>query len=55
MMESILLTITFEPPIMASTIYYASFFSLRGNELGSEGGKAIAEAIKVNKSITNIK
>ena len=30
------------------------FFSLYGNDLGTEGGKAIAEALKVNTSITNI-
>jgi hypothetical protein len=31
------------------------FCSLEDNELGAEGGKAIGEALKVNKSITNIK
>ena len=31
------------------------FSSLRANDLGAEGGKAIAEALKVNTSITNIK
>ena len=29
--------------------------SLEANGLGAEGGKAIAEALKVNTSITNIK
>ena len=29
--------------------------SLKWNELGPEGGKAIGEALKVNTSITNIK
>jgi hypothetical protein len=29
--------------------------SLESNELGSEGGKVIAEALKVNKSLQNIK
>jgi len=28
---------------------------LEENELGSEGGVAIAEALKINKTITNIK
>jgi hypothetical protein len=32
-----------------------SFCSLRWNELGPEGGIAIAEALKINKTITNIK
>jgi hypothetical protein len=30
------------------------FRSLYGNDLGPEGGKAIAEALKVNKSVQNI-
>jgi hypothetical protein len=29
--------------------------SLRHNDLGPEAGKAIAEALKVNQSVTNIK
>jgi len=33
----------------------ASFFSLRYNYMGSEAGKAIGEALKVNRSITNMK
>ena len=36
-------------------VIMASFFSLRDNGLGAEAGKAIAEALKVNTSITNIK
>jgi hypothetical protein len=31
------------------------FCSLRTNKLGPEEGKAIAEALKVNKTVTNIK
>ena len=31
------------------------FCSLFRNGLGAEGGKAVAEALKVNTSITNIK
>jgi hypothetical protein len=31
-----------------------SFRSLMDNELGSKGGIAIAEALKINKTITNI-
>ena len=31
------------------------FYSLYNNELGAEGGKAIAAALKVNTSIANIK
>ena len=31
------------------------FCSLANNDLGAEGGKAIAEALEVNTSITNIK
>ena len=31
------------------------FSSLEDNELGAEGGKAIAEVLKVNTSITHIK
>jgi hypothetical protein len=30
-------------------------FSLRWNKLGPEGGKAIAEALKVNQTIESIK
>ena len=33
----------------------AYLFSLERNELGPEGGVAIAEALKINKTITNIK
>ena len=35
--------------------YGVPFCSLRFNDLGAEGGKAIAEALKVNTPITNIK
>ena len=35
--------------------YGVTFSSLWDNELGAEGGKAVAEALKVNTSITNIK
>jgi hypothetical protein len=31
------------------------FCSLYWNNLGSEGGKAIAEALNVNQTVTNIK
>ena len=31
------------------------YFSLERNELGPEGGKAIGEALKVNRSIVDIK
>ena len=31
------------------------FLSLSGNKLGAEGGAAIAEALKINKTITGIK
>jgi len=34
---------------------WVPFSSLYHNDLGTEGGKAIAEALKVNTSITNIK
>ena len=35
--------------------YGVTFSSLEDNELGTEGGKAIAEALEINTSITNIK
>ena len=35
--------------------YGVPFCSLSCNELGAKGGKAIAEVLKVNTSITNIK
>ena len=34
--------------------YGVTFCSLSCNDLDAEGGKAIAEALKVNTSITNI-
>ena len=34
---------------------WATFCSLEDNNLGAEGGKAICGALKVNRSITNIK
>ena len=34
---------------------YLDLFSLGENKLGAEGGAAIAEALKINKTITNIK
>ena len=34
---------------------WPTFYSLFNNNLGAEGGKAIAEALNVNTSITNIK
>ena len=34
---------------------WGSFGSLGNNKLGVESGKAIAEALEVNPSITNIK
>ena len=40
--------------IGSKTCHYATFYSLYNNALGAEGGKAIAEALKVNTSITNI-
>ena len=42
--------------IGSKTCHYGfTFCSLQQNKLGAEGGKAIAEALKVNTSITNIK
>ena len=35
--------------------YGVPFSSLAFNSLGAEGGKAVAEALEVNTSITNIK
>ena len=35
--------------------YGVPFCSLGVNSLGAEGGKAVAEALKINTSITNIK
>ena len=35
-------------------LLWPHFSSLRYNNLGAEGGKAIGEALKVNRSITNI-
>ena len=35
--------------------YGVPFCSVGENELGAEGGKAIAEALEINTSITNIK
>ena len=35
--------------------YGVPFSSLYRNDLGAEGGKAIAKALKVNTSIANIK
>ena len=37
------------------TSLWGSLCSLRANNLGPEGGKAIGEALKVNRSITNIR
>ena len=34
---------------------YLDLFSLSWNKLGPKGGAAIAEALKINKTITNIK
>ena len=31
------------------------YFSLRDNNLGSEGGKAIAKALEINKTVQTIK
>ena len=31
------------------------FCSLENNKLDTKGGKAVAEALKINKSITNIR
>ena len=42
-------SLTFEPPL------WPHFFSLEQNYVGPEAGKAIAEALKVNTSITNIR
>ncbi|MEC7293659.1 MAG: hypothetical protein VXU46_02085 [Planctomycetota bacterium] len=39
---------------MADISCYLDLFSLRQNKLGAEGGAAIAEALKINKTITNI-
>ena len=36
-------------------LLWVTFCSLYGNGLGAEGGTAIAEALKINNSITNIK
>ena len=36
------------------TSLWPPFCSLLGNDLGPEGGKAVAEALKFNTSITNI-
>ena len=42
--------------LSCSKVHYGvPLFSLQGNGLGAEGGKAIAEALKVNTSITDIK
>ena len=41
--------------ISSKTCHYGvPFCSLEHNELGAEGGKAIAEVLKFNASITNI-
>ena len=41
--------------IGSTTCHYGvPFCSLADNELGAKGGKAIAKALKVNTSITNI-
>ena len=34
---------------------YLDLFSLWDNKLSAEGGAAIAEALKINKTITNIR
>ena len=34
--------------------FYYRYVDLSSNKLGSEGGKAIAEALKVNNTLTNI-
>ena len=39
---------------MADFSCYLDLFSLEDNELGDESGAAIAEALKINKTITNI-
>ena len=42
--------------VTSSLIHYGvPFSSLSYNALGAEGGKAIAEALEVNTSITTIK
>ena len=37
------------------TSLWGLYFSLYNNNLGPEGGKAIGEALKVNRSIVDIK
>ena len=37
------------------TSLWGLYFSLQYNQLGSEGGKAIGKALKVNRSIVDIK
>ena len=39
---------------LADISCYLDLFSLLQNQLGAEGGAAIAEALKINKTITNI-
>ena len=41
--------------LLITNVLWPHFCSLRYNELGPEGGKAIGEALKVNKSIINIR
>ena len=41
--------------LLITNVLWPHFCSLEGNGLGPEGGKAIGEALKVNKSITNIR
>ena len=37
------------------TSLWGLYFSLYGNNLGPEGGKAIGEALKVNQTVVDIK
>ena len=40
--------------LMTHHFRFFSFRSLRGNQIGAEGAKAIAEALKVNTTLTTL-
>ena len=41
--------------LLITNLLWPPFCSLENNNLYGEGGKAIGEALKVNRSITNIR
>ena len=44
-----------DPSVSCSDTYVCHFCSLSGNGIGEAGGVALADALKVNQSITDLK